>query len=147
MNEQRSAWAAALKWLERADRSEAELSNYLASKGYSEAEVHEVLLKVKKFNYINNHNLKARLEAHLSSLLSGPLKIQKHLTKRGLDAELESPPGQAEALQLLNKKFVSIRLTQDPKKIARAARFLAAKGYTEEDIEQAIQAFFTQIDW
>ncbi|MBA4291958.1 hypothetical protein C0431_03215 [bacterium] len=147
MKEQRSAWETALKWLERADRSEAELSKYLASKGYSEAKVHEVIVKVKNFNYINDQNLKSRLENTLSSQLAGPLKIQEHFTKRGLDAELESPPGSHQALQLLRKKYMSIQLTQNPKDIARVARFLAAKGYTEEDIEQAIQTFFSQTDW
>jgi SOS response regulatory protein OraA/RecX len=147
MKEQRSAWETALKWLERADRSEAELSNYLASKGYSEAEVHEVLLKVKNFNYLNDHKLKARLEDALTGQLVGPLKIQEHLINRGLDADLCSPPGSHQALLLLKKKYTSIQLSQNPKDVARAARFLAAKGYTEEDIEQAIQAFFTQIDW
>lgn len=147
MKEQRSAWETALKWLERADRSENELYEYLASRGYSKAEVHEVIVKVKNFNYINDQNLKARLEDSLSTQLAGSHKIKQHLAKRGLDAELVNPPGSNQAILLLEKKFRSIQLTQDPKDIARAARFLAAKGYTEEDIEQAAQAFFTQIDW
>lgn len=147
MKDQRSAWDTALKWLERADRSESELSKFLVSKGYSEAEINEVLLKVKKFNYINDHNLKTRIEDTLSGQLAGPLKIQKNLISRGLDAELENPPGSHQALQLLEKKYISVQLTQNPKDIARAARFLAAKGYIEEDVEEAIQTFFTQMSW
>lgn len=147
MKEQRSAWDTALKWLERADRSESELSKYLVSKGYSEAEIYEVLLKVKKFNYINDHNLKARLEDALTDQLAGPLKIQKNLISRGLDAELENPPGSHQALLLLKKKYTSIQSSQNPKDVARAARFLAAKGYNEEDVEKAIHSFFTQMSW
>jgi SOS response regulatory protein OraA/RecX len=147
MKEQRSAWETALKWLERADRSEAEISKYLASKGYSEAEIHEVIVKVKNFNYINDQNLKARLEDSLSTQLAGSNKIKQHLTKRGLDAELVNPPGSNQAFLLLEKKYRPIQLTQNPKDVARAARFLAGKGYSEEDIEQAAQAFFTQVEW
>lgn len=147
MGEERSAWETALKWLQRADRSESEVTLYLQKKEFKEEEIQSTIARLYDYKYLSDHNLKSRVEETHKKQLDGPLKIQQKLSQRGLDQEITYPPGIQQALKLLQKKFPSIRATEDPKEFARAARFLANKGYTEDDINSALESFFTQYGW
>lgn len=139
---EQSALQAALSWLERADRSEPELRNYLERKGFGAAETAEALEKCRGYGYLDDEALANRVQSAMKRGLAGDLKILDRLEKRGLDAEVESSDAVQRALLALGRRFNGQESSADPKVWARAARHLAGKGYREEEICRALEMYF-----
>lgn len=144
--QKRSALESALNWLERADRSQTELENYLSTKKYESSEITEAILKLQSYGYLDDELLANRVTAALRKNLHGELKIKQKLEKKGLEAPATDSNGSERAFTLLSKKFSKCQNSSDSKDWARAARHLATQGYTEEEIEEAITKFFPRCE-
>ncbi|MFM9871926.1 MAG: regulatory protein RecX [Fimbriimonadaceae bacterium] len=140
--EPRSALSTALKWLERADRSQSELETYLTKKQFAPEEIAETINKLSDYGYLNDHSLSNRVTKSLRNNLAGELKINQKLEQRGLEPIDLTGDATERAIALLTKKFLLNQSTNEPKMLAKAARYLASQGYTEEEIENAITQFF-----
>ena len=133
----------ALAELARRDLSLAELHNLLARKGFLPAETEEALAQILNWNLASDERAAtARLDRRTGRNARGDAALLNELLEKGIPEALaqrlvarrsEETPERDRAIALLKTKY--------PRgaERAKAARFLASRGFDEETIETALE--------
>ncbi|HSD10365.1 MAG TPA: regulatory protein RecX [Candidatus Binatia bacterium] len=130
----------AFRMLSRRSRSEAEIAAALKLRCASATVVRRVLGRLRGLGYIDDRKLAAECAERWKERGFGSLRIQVELRKLAVDeriAESVSPDAREEralAHRVLARAFAPDDLTERRGQ-ARAARFLAGRGFAEEVID------------
>ena len=130
----------AFRALARRARSKAEIAALLAARGASATVIHRVLGRLRALGYIDDDKLGAELVERWQERGFGSLRIQAELGRLEIDeaiAERMTPDAREErdrARWVLERNFSPAELG-DRKGLARAARFLAGRGFPAEVID------------
>ena len=130
----------AFRALARRARSEAEIAALLAARGASATLIHRVLARLRALGYVDDDKLAAELAERWQERGFGSLRIQAELRRLEIDEAIveRMTPDTSEqrdrARRVLERTFPPAELG-DRKGLARAARFLAGRGFPAEVID------------
>lgn len=161
MNERISeATDKALSYLERQDRSCAQMVRYLAKKGYEEEVIAAVIEQLKSWNYLDDRRYaSAVVESALERKNLGRRAAAQKLYQRGIakdvaeEALYEGADGDTErknALYWAEKLWPRIAAEKDKEPRAqrdKLARRLAAKGFSYDTARWAIERVCSADPW
>lgn len=138
------ALAAAIKLLERSDMFESELRSRLSA--YDEELKTSVIERLKSRRLLDDRRLAHSLADRRSGKRSvGFARLEAELARRGASGEL---------IQELRQSFsegegawqaLAARFDPDIDDRAKAARFLASRGFEEDEIRSSIDEFFHSV--
>lgn len=144
------AVTSALRWLKASDRTEAELRERLAARGFDLETIAVALDRLASWGYLND--AKVATEYARRGLQKGNLsreRILAELERRGIgsaeallavEAALGEQTEEERAFAALASRFKS---SPGGKADAqRGARYLAARGFPEETVLEAVTRFF-----
>jgi regulatory protein len=138
-----------LSLLARRDHARAELIRKLVTAGHSPEEIELALTRLSALGYLDDERF-----AHLrirSLVASGKLGraaiaaklrqagVPQDILQRALESELEGIDENATIEALIERRFPDLRRSGDAKQKARAARFLAGRGFSSAAIQRAIR--------
>lgn len=132
----------ALALLARGDHSQMDLAVQLARRGFLPIEVDEALARLEGWGFLDDSRAAdARLRRFTGRRAKGIELLREDLARHGIDEETidaailaRFPVEEAErAFALLLERYKS------PTPVARAARFLASRGFDEEAVESAVE--------
>ncbi|MCB0825759.1 MAG: regulatory protein RecX [Armatimonadetes bacterium] len=141
----RTALDEAVRFLAKAERSEAEVRRRLASREYEEAEIEDAISRLRDLNYLNEERMAHQEVEDLSTRkLLGKHRVNHRLESRGVDeeireqavAEIEEGDELKRACLLLQRKYKS------DDDFAKAGRFLFSRGFDEEVVQSALARHF-----
>ena len=130
----------AWRFLARRMHSEKELRDKLINKGYDQENIDKISLELENKNYLNDNSFARQMisdELYLKK--SGPVLIKTKLLKKGVEITLVSSLIDElydEELQhqncryFANKKFSSLKNSNDSSKKTKLANFLIQKGFS-----------------
>jgi regulatory protein len=140
------AMDAAFRLLARRGRSEAEIAAALEARGASKRVVGRALATLRRLGYVGDERFAAQSAERWRERGFGSLRIRHELLKAGVDDELarraagDARGERALAAELLARRFDEAALA-DPRGKARAARFLAGRGFTNEIIDSLLDVW------
>jgi regulatory protein len=126
--------------LSRRGRSEAEIAGALRLRGASISVVRRVLGRLRALGYVDDRKLAAECAERCKARGFGTLRIQDQLRKLEIEERVAESFGldvreeRELARRLLDRTFDAADLAV-PRGRARAARFLAGRGFTAEVID------------
>ena len=132
--------------LARRARSEAEISTGLVAHGASRTTVGKVLGRLRSLGYIDDEKLAGEWTDRWKERGYGVLRIEAELRKSGIDEaivermSIDERDERARAQELLLRRFSPEDL-RDRRGMARAARFLAGRGFTPEVIDSLFEVW------
>lgn len=137
-----AAYAAALKLLKTRERFAAEIRQALSVKGFEESAVAWALDRLTSRGLVDDLGLAKRIVVSRQTLKKtvGPEMMRELLAKRGASEEVL-----AEALADFAPNAASLLSRFDPTdqtSIPRAGRFLASRGFNQEEIELSLETYF-----
>jgi regulatory protein len=138
-----AAATAAVVLLSRRDFCAAELREKLAAQGFEAGTVQGVVDEFIARGYLNDERYGRQFVAYHAERGHGPLRIQRDLAQRGLDAALiEEALAEAEdwaqrARELRIRRFGLAVPERWPDK-AKQARFLQYRGFSNDHIRSAL---------
>ena len=130
----------ALRLISARSRSEGEVRDALAARGCAASIVAKVLGRLRELGYIDDEKFAAECAERLQERGYGSLRITDQLRRLAVDERIVERvlPGDAEerslARQVLKRRFDE-RDLEDRRGLARAARFLAGRGFPAEVID------------
>jgi regulatory protein len=136
----------AFRMLARRAQSEAEISTRLAAHGASRSIVGKVLGRLRSLGYIDDEKLAAEWTERWKERGFGVLRVQAELRKSGIDETIVERVSFSEreererAREILARRFSAAEL-RDRRGMARAARFLAGRGFTPEVIDSLFEVW------
>ncbi len=134
------AMALAFRELARRSRSEAEITATLAAHGAPAAVVRRVLARLRSLGYVDDEAFTAACVERWTERGFGSLKVRAELSRHGIEETIverlvpDHRSDGALARRALERRF-SARDLAEPRGMARAARFLAARGFAAEVID------------
>ena len=137
---------AAFRMLARRARSEAEIAEGLAAHGASRTILGKVLGRLRSLGYIDDEKLAGEWTDRWKERGFGVLRIQAQLRKSGIDEALvervsvDARDERARAKELMVRRFSPEEL-RDRRGMARAARFLAGRGFAPEVIDSLFEVW------
>jgi regulatory protein len=137
---------AAFRMLSRRARSEAEIATGLAEHGASRTLVGRVLGRLRALGYIDDEKLAREWTDRWKDRGFGTLRIQVELRRIGVDetiverVSVDVREERARARELLARRFSAEDLS-DRRVMARAARFLAGRGFPPEVIDSLFEVW------
>ena len=135
---------AAMNLLARREHSQQELHRKLINKGYESVEIKSVLTRLAEEGLLSDERF---TEAFINSRLkrgSGPVRIAMELQQRGISDELvktyldERDAQWTESALTVRVKRFGPSPPGDFKERARQMRFLQYRGFTLQQIQQAV---------
>ncbi len=130
------AKAEAFKLLSKRDYLSEELKRKLIQKGFSEEEVEETILYLKKEGYLNDEELIKRYKELSIQKGESPLKLRSKLYRKGFtDLEFSYEEELESALNLLKNKF------KKEKNYPNVVKFLKNRGFSYSVIQEAVKKF------
>jgi len=137
-----SAFDTAVRLLEGRAKSRARLEQALLARGHSEAEIAAALERVTQLGYVNDDRYaeaKARTELAKGRALED---VQRRLEADGVGAGLAARAARAAADEAGYDALSTARALLRKKRLtgAKAARFLAGRGFPEDIIERLCAA-------
>ncbi len=131
-----------VKWLKSADLTEAEIADRLATKGYDSNVIASVVEQLKNRTWVNDQRVAERQAEIAKQKLVGRLKVEQTLEKRQVaedkrESVLEDFDDASEAQRAHN--LLDQRLKEGDG-IAKAARILGSRGFTEEVIRSVLES-------
>jgi regulatory protein len=130
----------AFRMLGRRARSAAEIEAALAARGASRTLTGKVLGRLRALGYIDDEKLVSECIERWKERGFGVLRVQAEMRRLGIDEALvervsfDERAERARARRLMEGRF-SPRELGDRRGMARAARFLASRGFPEEVID------------
>jgi regulatory protein len=140
------AMTVAFRLLARRARSESEVASALDEAGASRRLARGVLGRLRALGYLDDRKLAAECAERCKDRGFGSLRIQHQLRKLEIDerivehAALDGREERALARRLLAGRFGAKELG-DPRTAARAARFLAGRGFPAEVIDSLFDSW------
>ncbi len=133
----RSPWAAAVSYIARRDRSEAEMKSYLEKKGHSQCQIRETIERLHSVGLLDDRKLAEKwLSYCLRNRPVGRLKFSADLLSRGISREItDSVASQldAETERELARQLIERRRGYQWKR-DKFYRFLAYRGFNPDII-------------
>ena len=141
---------AALCMLNRRPFGKRELAKKLADKGYEEQEINEAADKLSELKLLDDFSYACMLVRHYGSRGYGIYKIKHELAKRLIDADTIAAAIEAQydgsdtaaLVKMIEKKLAGTG--RERKDVDKAARYCASKGYTWEQISEAMSLIKTK---
>ena len=136
----------AFRLLSRRACSESEIAAKLERAGASRRVVRGVLARLRSLGYVDDRKLAAECVERGRERGFGSLRIQDHLRRLDIDerivegAVLGGSDERALARRLLDERFAGRDLA-DRRTAARAARFLASRGFAAEVIDSLFDSW------
>ncbi len=136
----------AFRLLARRGRSESEIASALDEAGASRRLARRVLGRLRALGYVDDRKLAAECVDRCKNRGFGSLRIQDQLRRLGIDeriverAALDGREERALARRLLAERFGANELADRPT-AARAARFLAGRGFPAEVIDSLFDSW------
>ena len=144
-SEKRTAFDKALTHLTATQKTEKEIRDFLAKKGYLPATVDYVMEKLRGYNFVNDSDY-AKAYVTAKSTKKGERLIRMELRAKGIadtDAA-EALSGIDEETQILSAKAVLEKYvrgkTMDAPTLQKAYRHLLSKGYSYDVAKSALSA-------
>lgn len=145
MDRAREAFERAVEALSHRERTTAELSAWLAERGFEPAEVEAAVSELVAMGELDDERFARRFAEDKRELRGwGPERIREALAKRGLsgrqiEAAIAADTGDdlARARELLERRGDPL---VDDRSRARALAFLARRGYDSETAYEAVRA-------
>lgn len=132
----------ALDLLSRREHSTFELYNKLKRHCDDESLINPLLTELKSQGLLSDHRFADSVRRKVSGKLQGPLRLKRDLSVAKVSADFCSNDEHVDWLSLavaaLEKKFKLHDLT-DPKCQAKALRFLAGRGFTQDIAYNALK--------
>ena len=140
----------ALRLLEFRAHSEWELRRKLADAGAAQEDIEHVADFVREYHLVDDEAYAERLAADLANLKKfGKHRISAELSRRGIDRDmwdevLDAAPRDDSKID----KFISSRLTdpEDRDQVRKVSAALFRRGYSWEDIREALNRFNATIE-
>jgi regulatory protein len=132
--------------LARRGRSETEIAEALAARGASRTTAGKVLRRLRVLGYVDDAKLAAEWTDRWRERGFGRLRIEAELRRAGVDEatveriDWDDRAERSRARSLLAKRFPSEALA-DRRGMARAARFLAGRGFAPEVIDSLFEVW------
>ncbi|WP_152208663.1 regulatory protein RecX [Marinobacter changyiensis] len=142
---EQKARASALRLLARREHSRQELVLKLRQRQTPESIIDRVLDEYEHEGWLSDERFADVYGRQRRDLGYGPVRIRSELQQRGVRLWPDCLSGMTEAdwvalaLKARKKKFGLMDITDDWTEKARQARFLAQRGYTGEQVEQALE--------
>ena len=87
-NNESKSYYLSIKYITKKLRCESEIRDYLKRKGYDEDNISKTILKLRKYNFLNdNIYISSYINDQINLTLNGPIKIKNNLNKLGFDEE------------------------------------------------------------
>ena len=145
-SEKETAFDKALTHLFASLKTERQISEFLARKGYLPAVIEYVLEKLRSYNFLNDTQYAETYVQNVAKRKGGKL-IKMELRAKGIDEEsidaaldnLDEETQLKTASELLNKYMRG--KTFDRSTLQKAYRHLMGKGYSHDVIKSALSAF------
>lgn len=135
----------AFRYLKGSEKTEAELRSHLVAKGVTAGNVERVTEYCKQKGYVDDVRVAERaVELAQTRIQVGKTKVGEALTRRGVaeDTVLGALANYSEAQELETAITVLNRKLSPGDKPDKAARMLAAKGFSEETVWAALEKGF-----
>ena len=141
----------ALKTIERTYKSEKELAQKLALKGYDDHIINRTINFMKEYNLLNDNNY-ATMYVKDKSRNIGKKKIKYSLLQKGIESELEkinNDEVKAIVYEMALKKYkvFSKRENDNYKLTQKLYRFLMGKGYDYDLIKDVVKSIVKSEDF
>ena len=131
------------------DHTEAELAQKLTRAGYPKAEIESACTRLREMGYLDDARFAARAaeSLHLGGKLGRRSALQK-LVRKGIspkaaeaaiEAAFHDSDEAEKALSLVRTRFPALTRNSPPGEKARAARFLAYRGFEMSAIAQVLR--------
>ncbi len=136
----------ALRLIARRARSQGEVASTLAELGYSKTLVRGVLGRLRALGYIDDRKFARECAERWSERGFGTLRIEEQLRRHEIDEATiasvmpEAREERARAKGVLAKHFGALG-SEDRRMMARAARFLAGRGFPAEVVESLFDSW------
>ncbi|MBW8053729.1 MAG: regulatory protein RecX [Nitrospira sp.] len=134
----------ALELLARREHSGHELRTKLVRKGCPEALANNVVSELEAARLVSDERFAETLVRVRTERGHGPLRIERELHDKGVDAELiktvldSSDPLWLDLVRRIRRKKFGKAAIKDYKERARQARFLQYRGFTYDQIQRAL---------
>ncbi len=149
-----AAMACALRILTRRDHTEKELFAKLCQKGFGRKAIAETLARCKELGYLNDARTAEIMARQMVGKGYGAIRIQHTLSQKGVDERQiqramaccgdDHDQVQCAQQMLEKKRALAWRRETDPqKRLQKARRYLAGRGFPAEIVNQVIGAFRT----
>ena len=146
---EQKARAVALRLLARREHSRHELDLKLRQRRFEPALIEKVLDEYEACDWLNNDRFADVFARQRFDLGYGPLKITAELQQRGIQrppqwlTEMTDQQWIESAKKLRDRRFGLSDIRQEWDEKVRQGRFLSRRGYPTDQIESALEAFFT----
>ena len=137
------AFKKALDYISRAMKTEKQVKDYLCLKGFDALAAERAVEKLKEYKYVDDLQF-AALYVEMNGRQKGARRIKAELMQKGIDetkAEqallMLSEERSSESAAALADKFMRGK-ANDFKNLVRLSRFLAARGFDYETINQIV---------
>jgi regulatory protein len=144
----KAAYSTAVAYLARRDFSTADLRRKLKERGFAEAAIEPVLMKLEAGNLINDSRYSDNVVAYRARRGQGPARIRQELKRSGLGSEAiqttmdkardDGPDFVSLARAARARKF-GAELPKDWKERSRQARFLQYRGFSTDHIRAVLE--------
>lgn len=145
-SEKNTALDKALTHVSATRKTEKQVRDFLAGKGYLPAVVHYVIEKMRGYNFLNDSEY-AEAYVEFAGVKKGGRLIKMELRAKGvaeeeIDAALQNLDGetQEQAASAILQKYMRHK-TADKETLAKAFRYLMGKGFDYETARAALSAF------
>ena len=141
-----SAFDAALRYLSSSPRTEKETRDKLRAKGYSRADIDEVVRKLKMYRYIDDAKYAADFAEYNSGKLGRKKMLFKLVAEKGVARETAenavadafSEDAELEAALAAAQKFVAAKRITERRELPKVGAFLYRRGYGREITDSVI---------
>jgi len=140
--ELRKALTLALRELERSDRLRSEIESALHRKGIAEPAIARAMSQLERWGFVDDHRVVTDRVESLRRRKLGPQRILARLEAQGIEAAgLVTVPLEEQIEEM--RALLAKRPAGDPP--AKAARYLAGRGYDEEAIEEVLRRSYPDL--
>lgn len=136
----------ALRLIARRSRSEGEIASTLAELGHSKTLLRGVLGRLRSLGYIDDRKFATECAERWTERGFGSLRIEEQLRRHGVDESIiaavmpEDRDERARAREVLAEHF-GAAASSDRRTMARAARFLAGRGFPAEVVDSLFDSW------
>lgn len=130
----------------RSDQLSSSLREQLLGKGFTDAETDGAVTRLQELGFLNDGRVSAHWARRASeSLVNGRLRVVALLVRKGVEQERAERLAAAALPEHdeLNRALLIARKRQAKgNTIEQAARYLGARGFEQETVEQAIESVY-----
>ena len=136
----------AVNYLSKTQKTQKEMQNYLIKKGFEEETATKTIKKLEEYHFVDDEDY-SKNYIKFKNKNNGSRKIEFELKLKGVDEEIskkaiEEFANDREAVVNVLEKYLKNK-EKDAKTKQKAYRYLMSKGFMSEDINFALNKFFS----